>query len=326
MSRQPEGGARGDSAVAPALAGRLPRARRLAASPALFLKVAVASTVSLYAIIVSGATVRLTGSGLGCDAWPGCEEGSFFPARDHHAFVEFGNRAVAIFPLTLTLVCWLVARRTPGLPRWVKWVALATFVGTLAQAPLGRLTIVLDLHPLMVMTHFLLSLVVLGGAVVVTIEGWSNVRGRGEPPLGRTGLRGAFALGALCAALLLSGALATAAGPHSGGEDIARFGNLIDAMELHVRAAAVFGVAFVVLVAWLYRSRARAPRLFGAAVAVLAVLGVQAAVGELQWRSELPWGLVLVHVALAAAVWAGTVALVAALVRPPAPLAPPRPT
>jgi heme a synthase len=300
--------------------GDLPRARRLTVTPPLFLKTAVASVVSLYLIIVSGATVRLTASGLGCDAWPGCEEGSFFPARDHHAFVEFGNRAVAIFPLTLTLACWLVARRTPGLPRWVKWVALGTFAGTLAQAPLGRLTIVLDLHPLMVMTHFLLSLVVLAGAVVVLLEGWSLVSGRGESPFGRLGVRSGLALGALCVALLVSGALATAAGPHSGGDDIRRFGSLVDAMEIHVRAAAVFGVALLALVVWLYRRREQAPNLFRAGLVVLGALVVQAAVGEIQWRSELPWGLVLAHVALAAAVWAGTVALVAALARPPAPL------
>ena len=298
---------------------QLPRTRRLVATPTLFLKVALASVASLYGIVVSGATVRLTSSGLGCDAWPGCEAGSFFPASDHHAFVEFGNRAVAIFPLSLTLAAWLVARRTPGLPRWVGWLALATFAGTLAQAPLGRLTIVLDLHPLMVMTHFLLSMVVLGGAVVVALEGWANVRGRGASPF-PVASRGGLALGALCAVLLVSGALATAAGPHSGGEDIRRYGSLTDSMELHVRAAAVFGIALVVLVGYLWRRRAEAPRLFGLGLAVLAGTGVQAVVGETQWRTQLPWGLVLVHVALAAAVWAGAVALAAALARPPAPL------
>lgn len=298
---------------------QLPRLRRFAATPSFFLKVATASAVSLYAIVISGATVRLTSSGLGCDAWPGCEAGSFFPASDHHAFVEFGNRAVAILPLSLTLAAWLVARRTPGLPGWVRWLALFTLVGTLAQAPLGRLTIVLDLHPLMVMAHFLLSMVVLGAAIVVVVEGWSNVRGRGLSPVPRAA-RGGAAVGVICAALLVSGALATAAGPHSGGEDIRRYGSLIDSMEIHVRAAAVFGVALLLLVAYLWRRRAVAPRLFRAGALLLALTGLQAAVGELQWRTELPWGLVLVHVAVAAAVWAGAVGLAAALARPPAPL------
>ena len=201
----------------------------------------------------------------------------------------------------------------------MRWLALVALVGTLAQAPLGRLTIVLDLHPLMVMTHFLLSMVVLAAAVVVLVEGWSNVSGRAASPVGRAS-RGGVAVGGLCAALLVSGALATAAGPHSGGEDIRRYGSLLDSMEIHVRAAAVFGIALLVLVAYLWRKRARAPGLFRAGAVLLALAVLQGAVGELQWRTELPWGLVLVHVALAAAVWAGAVGLAAALARPPAPL------
>lgn len=298
---------------------QLSRSRRFAATPSLFLKVALASAVSLYAIVVSGATVRLTASGLGCDAWPGCEAGSFFPASDHHAFVEFANRAVAILPLSLTLVAWLVSRRTAGLPRWIPWLAFFTFAGTLAQAPLGRLTIVFDLHPLMVMAHFLLSMIVLAAAVVVLLEGWSNVRGRGTSPLARAP-RGGIALGALCAALLVSGALVTAAGPHSGGDDIRRYGSLLDSLEIHVRVAAVFGIALLLLVAYLWRQRARAPGLYRAGLVVLGLTAAQGAVGEIQWRTQLPWGVVLLHVGLAAAVWAGTVALAAALARPPAPL------
>jgi hypothetical protein len=36
-------------------------------------------------------------------------------------------------------------------------------------------------------------------------------------------------------------------------------------------------------------------------------------VGEIQWRTELPWGVVLLHVALGTAVWVGVVALAARL-------------
>lgn len=296
------------------------RSRRLAATPALFLKVAAAAAIALYVIVVSGATVRLTASGLGCEGWPGCEPGAFFPASNHHAFVEFGNRVVAIFPLSLTLVSWLVARRVAGLSRWATWLAFFTFAGTLAQAPLGRVTVLLDLHPLMVMTHFLLSMVVLAAAVIVVLEAWSLVRGQVQQPLGRLS-RGGLAVGALCAVLLVSGALATAAGPHSGGEGIRRYGTLLDSMEVHVRVAGVYGIALLVLVGVLWRRRADAPRLFRAGLVVLGLTGAQAIVGEVQWRTHLPWGLVLVHVALAAAVWATAVALAYVLARSPTPLA-----
>jgi cytochrome c oxidase assembly protein subunit 15 len=300
---------------------RLARVRSLEMTPTRFAWIALAAALALYAIVVSGAVVRLTASGLGCESWPGCEAGSFFPESDAHAFVEFGNRVVAIFPLTLTLVAWVAAARTRGLPRWVTWVAAGTFLGTLAQAPLGLVTILSDLDPLLVMTHFLLALVVLGGAVVVAIEGARLARGGVEPlvppPLRRAGL----VLAAACLLLVVTGTFATAAGPHSGGADIDRLGDLGDAVWVHVRATAVFGVLFAVLLVWLWRRRERAPGLFLVALGVLALLLAQMAVGEIQWRTRLPWGVVLLHVALATAIWAGTVALALLLYRPLAVLA-----
>ena len=293
-------------------------------SPRRFTQLAVASAVSLYVIILSGAAVRLTGSGLGCDGWPGCEEGSFFPASGHHSVIEFTNRAIAIFPLTLTLVAWLAALRTPGLPRWVAWVAAGTFLGTVGQAPLGRLTIELDLHPLMVMAHFLLALVVLAGGIVVALEGWSLLRGRAGPLLPRWLRLVGLALAAACVVLVVTGAFSTAAGPHPGDDaEIDRFWNLLDAVWIHVRATAVFGLSFLVLLVWLVRHRAETGRLLPVALGLLGLLLVQMAVGELQWRNQLPWGLVLLHVALAGAIWAWTVGLVAVLWRTPAPLAEP---
>ena len=98
---------------------RLARARRFELSARAFLVVASAAAVSLYLIVISGAVVRLTASGLGCESWPGCQPGAFFPEAGHHSWVEFTNRLVSLFPITLTLVAWLAARRTPGLPRWI---------------------------------------------------------------------------------------------------------------------------------------------------------------------------------------------------------------
>jgi len=98
---------------------RLARRRAFVLSARAFRIVASASAVSLYLIVVSGAVVRLTASGLGCESWPGCQAGAFFPESGHHGWVEFSNRIVSLFPITLTLAAWLAARKTPGLPRWV---------------------------------------------------------------------------------------------------------------------------------------------------------------------------------------------------------------
>jgi heme A synthase len=95
---------------------------------------------------------------------------------------------------------------------------------------------------------------------------------------------------------------------------VPRIGSFEPAVWLHVRATAVFGISFALLLAWLVRRRAR--YLTGWALAVLVVLGVQMTVGEIQYRTRLPWWLVLVHVTLAALVWAVTAAFTALLWRP----------
>src|SRR5204863_4790227 len=121
-------------AVHPTALARL-RGREL--SPATFLRLALVQLGALWVIVATGAAVRLTDSGLGCRHWPGCEEGHPLPAKDAHAFVEFGNRLVGGVTIAVTLLAWLAARRTRGLPGWAGRHALAVFLGTLAQAPLG---------------------------------------------------------------------------------------------------------------------------------------------------------------------------------------------
>jgi heme a synthase len=297
--------------------------RERLASPARFLRLASASAISLYLVVASGAFVRLTGSGLGCENWPRCGDKPY-PERDFHAFVEFGNRLVAVVGLLLTLATWLVARKTVALSRAGRGLALSAFLVVVAQIPLGAVTIALDLHPLAVMAHFLLGLTALGLAVVVAIEAASAVDGRAEP-IGPRWLRQLVAWAGLpaCAALVVTGAVATASGPHPGSdEQVERLGLAItDTVYIHVRVAAVFGLGVLVVGWFLYRLRGRYPRALRLWGALLAVLVAQAILGEVQYRNALPWGLVLVHVALAAAIWALTVAIAYGLWRPPARLA-----
>jgi heme a synthase len=293
--------------------------RALVLAPQTFLKLALASTASLYLIVITGSLVRLTGSGLGCESWPGCEEGNFFPASDVHGAIEFGNRAVGIVPIGLSVITWLGARRTAGLPGGAVRLAGIVALGTVAQAPLGLVTITSGLHPLLVMSHFLLALVVLGGAVVVAIEAWGLASGRTDLGLPRELRRLALVVAAACLALVVSGAFTTAAGPHPGdSSEVERVGSLDDLLWVHVRVTALFGCAFLLLLGYLFARRERWPRLFRAALGVLCLVLAQMAVGELQYRLELPWGIVAFHVALAAAVWVSVVALVTTFWRTPA--------
>ena len=298
-----------------ARAERLGQTRRFELSPTAFRKLAIAAALSLYGVILTGALVRLTASGLGCESWPGCERRNFFPEEDFHGTVEFANRLFSVIPVALALATGLAARRVQRLPRWAVTLSAGVAIGTVSQAPLGLLTIRSGLHPLLVMSHFLLALLVLGGAVVLALAPWREERRVPAPaPLPQLGLL----LAGLAFVLVVSGAFATAAGPHPGDSaEVRRIGTLDDSVWLHVRVTAAFGLALAFALVYATLVRSRYPLVFRAALLLLAVVIVQMSVGELQYRLELPWGLVLVHVALAAAVWATTIGFVTLLWRPP---------
>jgi heme a synthase len=298
------------------------RARRVELSPAAFRRIAVGSAAWLWLIVVSGATVRLTASGLGCEHWPGCTAGNPFPDKSYHSFIEFGNRVVSAFTILAVLVAAVAARFAPGVPRWTRNLALATFVGTLAQAPLGALTVYSGLNPWLVMSHFLLALVVLAGGVVVAVESLNVERGRARERLPEPLRRGALVLAGALLALVLTGMLSTAAGPHPGDKDVERLWHLHGAVYVHVRATAVFGLLFLAGLVWLHRHRARWQLYAEGAGILLFLFLLQMGIGELQYRTQLPWWLVLIHVGIAAAVWATAVALVTIAWRPPKPFEP----
>ena len=294
------------------------RTRVFEVTPARFRALALAAVGALYVIVSTGATVRLTGSGLGCEHWPGCQPGNPFPEKGYHSYIEFGNRMVAGTTIVLTLLAWLASRRTDGLPRWTPRLALAVFVGTLLQAPLGALAVYVHLHPLAVIPHLLLSMLVLGAALLVALEALSPPVHLVPEELGRA----ALVLVGAAFALVVTGTFATAAGPHSGGDRVARFGRLDALLVVHAAGVALFGLALVFVVGYLAAQRRSTPLLFRLAVGLVALVLVQMGIGELQYRTHLPWWLVLVHVAVAAAVWSWTVILAALLHRSAAPLVP----
>jgi cytochrome c oxidase assembly protein subunit 15 len=296
----------------------LPRRRSLEVSPERFRRVAAWAVGWLILIVATGATVRLTGSGLGCEHWPGCQPNVFLPERGYHSDVEFSNRVVASLTVVATLLLAIAALRTRALARAVKVLACVVFAGTLAQAPLGAITVYYHLNPWLVITHLLLSLGVLALGVLVLLEATRVVRGGGRalPAAARAG--GAVLL---CAAgvLVVTGTLATASGKFPGsneGVPVRRIGVFQPAVALHVKAVAIFGAAFLLLAFWAWRHRAR--WLLRAGGGLLAILAGQMVVGEFQYRmyGTIPWWVVLIHVALAASLFAWTVGLVARIWRP----------
>src|SRR5918994_3221999 len=266
------------------------RTRSLEISAPLFRKLALASAISLYVIIASGATVRLTGSGLGCEGWPGCSPGAVFPEQSYHSFIEFGNRVVSIFPIVLSLATAVSSHFVRGLPRWVRTIAWAAALGTIAQAPLGLLTVRLDLDPVAVMSHFLLAIAVLAAAVIVAVEAWRTDRGAGAPFVSRRMAQLGLLFAALTLVVVVTGTFVTASGPHAGDPDVVdRLGNIERTIWVHVRATAVFGVFLLGVVLYLRRN---APAIVQRVAYLLLALAVtQAVVGEVQWRNGAARGL-----------------------------------
>lgn len=283
-------------------------------APDRFARLALISLGVLFLVMVTGAIVRLTASGLGCENWPRCGDKPF-PETGFHSFVEFGNRVIAFGAILLSVTVAVLGRRTRGLPRRISRLALVVALATITQIPLGGVTVILDLNPYAVMSHFLLALLTIGVATLVAVEARRFAGGRGDSSFPRPLAWLSFVLLPSALALVVTGAFVTAAGPHPGasGEDIPRLGNVVDAAHVHAVATGVFGVTFAILVAGLLVLRHEAMPELRLSIGILALLGIEIGVGQWQWNTGLPWGVVLLHVALASAVWCGLVALVTRL-------------
>jgi cytochrome c oxidase assembly protein subunit 15 len=287
-------------------------------TPSRYRWVCGAALGLLVAIVITGAAVRLTGSGLGCDDWPNCNDERLVDVSSSHAAIEQVNRlftglvSAAVIAAVLGSL-WRRPRR-----RDLVWLSLGLVAGVLGQIVLGGIVVIFDLHPILVQGHMVLSLALVAVAVVLYQRACEPDGVPLVPATGPPARRLAWTLAALTGAAILTGTVVTAAGPHAGDPDVVdRLWELPDAMWVHVRASAAFGVAFLVGLAYFVRHRPATNALLKVSAVLLALLLVQMAVGEIQYRNELPWWLVLVHVSLAAAIWSVTVALVTFMWRAP---------
>ena len=188
---------------------------RLTVTPAQYRRIAHFALAALALIVLTGAAVRLTDSGLGCPDWPRCY-GKAVPPLQGHALIEFGNRAVSGVVGVIVVGTAVLAFTRRPFRRDLAWLALSLPLGVLAQAVLGGFTVREHLAPGFVMAHFGLSMIILIGAVALAWRASHapDTRPRSTDSLGVWLVRVLAALGAVT---VFAGTAATAAGPHSGG-------------------------------------------------------------------------------------------------------------
>ncbi len=283
--------------------------------PRPFARLCLVTLGFLWVIVPSGAIVRLTASGLGCPDWPLCD-GGVVPESAAHAWIEYTNRALSAVVGAVAVLTWVVARRLPDAPRSLgRWSALLA-LATAGQVPLGAVTVQTGLHPLAVGAHFLLSMIALVFATLLWMRAadWREGRER-RWDMRRGPLAVAVALSA--GVVLSTGVVVTAAGPHSGDDDVTkRFGDLLGAVEVHVRAAIAFVLLATVLIAWVVREGGTDRMTSRLTWSALPLIAMQIGIGEYQYRNGLPWGVVVAHVATAALVWIVIVAACSGIARP----------
>jgi cytochrome c oxidase assembly protein subunit 15 len=281
---------------------------RLSITPQLYAKVALLALGALALIVLTGAGVRLTGSGLGCPDWPKCY-GSTAPPLEAHAVIEFGNRVltgfVGIAVIAASVLAWF---RVPFRGHLALFGALLP-LGVICQAILGALVVEYHLAPGLVMSHFILSMMLLDASFALAwcsrYEPWE--RRRSSDRLGVWAVRALIPLGQLTIA---AGTVATASGPHAGahaGQLVHRFdfegtGTLEWVVQRHAVIAAVFGLAAIAV--WLLLRRPGGDRrALRPLTVVIGLLALQGVVGGVQWYAELPGEIVWIHVALATVTW-----------------------
>ncbi|MDQ6874979.1 MAG: COX15/CtaA family protein [Actinomycetota bacterium] len=287
---------------------------RLRPSPRLVTGVCLAAVVANTVLVVTGALVRLTGSGLGCPTWPRCAGSSYrnTPAYGVHGQIEFGNRMLTFVLAAVVAACIVVTLRQERRRSHLVRLAWALLAGIVAQAVLGGITVRTHLNPWTVAAHFLLSMVLI--AVAVALH--TRARESDDParPLVGAHLRWlGRLLTAVTAGVLAIGTIVTASGPHAGDRSARRTGfDPATVSQLHSDAVMLLiGLTIATVVALAANGAPPAVRRYAAAL--LAAELAQGVIGYLQYFTGLPVPLVALHVAGACVVWLAAVYLLFAL-------------
>lgn len=271
----------------------------------LIKRARLASLVNLIAqsgIIVTGAIVRLTGSGLGCPTWPNCAPGSLVPVASQvegfHKYIEFGNRLLTFVVLLASIAVLLISIFSKN-RKIIIWSTLP-LIGTLLQALLGGITVLTGLNPFTVMFHFLLSIILVAISTII-FKFWSVAKPvKISSNLIKNYIKFFTLVGFI---VIILGTITTGSGPHSGDEIAARFN--IDTRIIawiHADTVLLFIGLLIGLIILARTNNEIKP--LGKSLNILFILClIQGLIGYTQWFTNLPWALVGFHVLGSVLIW-----------------------
>jgi heme a synthase len=268
--------------------------RRFELSPEAYRRVTLAALVALVVIVVTGAAVRLTGSGLGCPDWPTCDGDQLVSEfRDTPEVIEFVNRMITGLVSVAVAAAVLGSRRRVPPRSDLTWLSWALVAGVGLQIVLGGITVLTDLTPPMVMAHFLVSMALVATAVVLHHRAGEPDEGVRRLAVSPAVARLSWLAVALTAVVVFVGTMVTGTGPHGGDPDVERLPFAIrEVARVHGTLALLLTVVLGILI-WRVRRGGW----------VVATVVAQITVGYVQYFNGVPELLVGIHVLGATLVW-----------------------
>jgi len=263
-------------------------------SPAGYIWVSRFALILLCVIVVSGAAVRLSGSGLGCSDWPRCNSEKFIDVSTTHGAIEQINRLFTGLVTAIVIAAVLAARLRVPYRKDLVMLSWGLVAGVIGQIVLGGIVVLTDLHPLANQGHFVLSMILVANALVLHQRAKKDHKTDHLSTL--SGLQKLIRLTVVMGSLaLITGTVVTGSGPHAGDEKARRFDLAITTVARIHGISVLVAIALLIVVAWKIRQQ-RAQQLFGPLEMVLVIAILQATVGYVQYFNDIPALLVGLHV------------------------------
>jgi cytochrome c oxidase assembly protein subunit 15 len=245
-------------------------------------------------IVVSGAAVRLSGSGLGCSDWPRCNSEKFIDVSTTHGAIEQINRLFTGLVTAIVIAAVLAARFRVPYRKDLVMLSWGLVAGVIGQIVLGGIVVLTDLHPLANQGHFVLSMVLVANALVLHHR--AKIDRKADRLTSLSGLQKLIRLTVVMGSVaLITGTVVTGSGPHAGDEKARRFDLAITTVARIHGISVLIAIALLLIVAWKMKQQ-RVQQLFGPLEMVLVLAILQATVGYVQYFNDIPALLVGIHI------------------------------